>query len=90
MKVVRQTLAGTSTSFDFTAKGCKYLVKNNTDGDILVNFEAITQDNEATSIKIPKGTAQVVFTDDVYPQYFDKVYAKGTGEVEVQQLCIWG
>lgn len=89
MNVVRHTLEGTSTEFEFTNKACKFLVKNFTSGDILVNYEAITNDNQDTSIKIPKQTAQVIFTDEKYPTKTNKIYVLGTGEVEVQMLCQW-
>ena len=84
LNVLRQTLAGTSTEFEFSVKGRKFLVKNLSDADIYVNFEDITNDNEDTSILIPSKVAQVVLMNEISHFGFDKIYVKGTGDVEVQ------
>lgn len=84
LNVLRQTLAGTSTEFEFSVKGRKFLVKNLSNADILVNFEDITNDNEDTSILIPSQVAQVVLMNEISHFGFDKIYVKGTGDVEVQ------
>lgn len=84
LNVLRQTLAGTSTEFEFSVKGRKFLVKNLSSADIYVNFEDITNDNEDTSILIPSKVAQVVLMNEISHFGFDKIYVKGTGDVEVQ------
>jgi len=86
--VKRKTLAGTWTDFTFTKKARRYFVKNYTSGDIYVSFA--NNDDEAESFKIKTGMGEEVaityaplVNDDVYT---DKIYVKGTGEVEVEQL----
>lgn len=86
LRVLRQTLAGTSTAFTFTDAGLKFLVKNLSDNDCYVNYEAITNDNTGTSILVPSKTAQVVITDEVNCDATTTLYVKGTGDVEVQVL----
>lgn len=89
MHILRKTLVGTSTEFTFNVKGTKFLVKNFSTGNIYVNFEPITNDNENTSIKIPKDIAQVVLSNEYHGNTLkaDTLYIKGTGEVEVQVIC---
>ena len=41
LKVKRQTLDGTSEAFEFDVKGVKFLVKNLSDNDCLVNFDIL-------------------------------------------------
>ena len=86
LQVQRKTLAGTSTAYEFTREGLKFLVKNLSDNDCYANIVPITNDNESISILIPKKTAQVVFTDEVNCYPTDTLYVKGTGDVEVQIL----
>lgn len=82
IKVLRQTLSGSSTAFEFPVKGTKFLVKNLSDQDCFVNFEDITNEDEC--ILIPKQTAQVVLMNESSRFGFDTLYVKGTGLVEVQ------
>ena len=84
LNVLRQTLDGSSTEFEFSVKGRKFLVKNLSNADIYVNFEDITNDNEDTSILIPSQVAQVVLMNEISHFGFSKIYVKGTGDVEVQ------
>lgn len=87
MKVLRKTLVGNSEAYEFGAYATKFLVKNLSDESVLVNYENITSANETTSIKIPSSTAQIVFDgEELNPDKHNKIYIKGTGEVEVQ--CI--
>lgn len=90
-RVIRQTLDGTSQEYDFGSPGMQFLVKNLSDGDILVNFEDLTDDNATASALIPKETAQVIVTNTGYPKKeFQKIYVKGsgTGDVEIQMI-LW-
>lgn len=89
MKVLRKTLTGVSTEFSFNVTGLKFLVKNFSEGPVLVNFEPITAANEATSIKVPANVAQLIFTNEYQPntKRARTLYVKGTGEVEVQVVC---
>ena len=84
LKVKRQTLTGQSTAFTFDVPGLKFLVKNLSENDCLVNFDAITNDNESESILIPKQIAQLVLTNEHNPDGANTLYVKGTGDVEVQ------
>lgn len=90
--VIRKTLTGASEAFTFEIKGHDFLVKNLSENDILVGFEAITTDNEATCYKIPTMTAQLIDADNylrygIHTVKTDTIYVKGTGEVEVDLVC---
>ena len=90
-RVIRKTLTGSSQEYDFGSPGMQFLVKNLSDGDILVNFEDLTDDNAAASALIPKETAQVIVTNTGYPKKeFSQIYVKGsgTGDVEIQMI-LW-
>ena len=89
-RVQRKTLAGSSTAFTFDSPGLKFLVKNLSDENaMLVNFEDVTDDNAAASVKIPPMTAQVILTNEGAPEIrYDTIYVKGTGDVEVQEI-LW-
>ena len=90
-RVQRKTLDGTSQEYDFGTPGMQFLVKNLSDGDIFVNFEDLTDDNETASALIPKETAQVIVTNTGFPKKeFSSIYVKGagTGDVEVQMI-LW-
>lgn len=82
--VQRKTLDGTSTEFEFDVRGTKFLVKNLSDDDILVNFEDITSENEDDSILIPSQIAQVVLMNEISHYGYSSIFVKGTGDVEVQ------
>lgn len=86
LKVQRKTLAGSSTEFEFPVKGTKFLVKNLSDAECYVNFEAITNENEDTSILIPAQIAQVVLANEITHFGVSSIYVKGTGDVEVQVI----
>ena len=90
-KVQRKTLTGTNEAFQFDVKGEQFLVKNLSDNDCLVNFEPITNENENTSILIPKQVAQRILIKDndyIYGYGTNTLYIKGTGVVEVQ-VILW-
>lgn len=93
MKVKRIELQEGSNEITFDIKGAKFLVKNFTNRDILVNFEPIDSSNQNTSIKIPKDVAQIIFDNEhlLFATKTDKIYVfanNGTsGEVEVQIIC---
>jgi hypothetical protein len=93
MNVKRITLTGTTTKIEFDDKCGKWLVKNFTDNDIFAAFE-VGENNEldeSTSAKIKSNYGQVVINNErlqfntIYET--NAIYIKGTGEVEVQQLC---
>ena len=89
IQVKRKTLDGTITAFEFEDKCGKWLVKNFSESEIYVSTEADFVDEEA--IKIPSLIGQEVITNE-YLGGLDcykvtTLYVKGTGEVEVQQLC---
>lgn len=93
MNVKRITLTGTTTKIEFADKCGKWSVKNFTDNDIFVAFE-VGENNEldeSTSVKIKSNFGQVVFNNErlQFSSVYEKnaSYIKGTGEVEVQQLC---
>lgn len=84
LKVIRKTLTGDSEAFEFDTIGLRFLVKNLTSEDILVNFDPITNENESSSIKVPKQFSQLVLIDETIPLGQNTLYVKGTGKVEVQ------
>lgn len=88
LKVQRKTLTGDSTAFTFDVVGLKFLVKNMSSHDCLVNFDPIASSNEDTSILIPKDVAQLVLTNEHGPNGSKTIYVKGTGDVEVQ-VVLW-
>ena len=86
LQVQRKTLEGASTAYTFTKEGIKFLVKNLSEEDCYVNYEAITNDNLANSILVPAQTAQIILTDEVNCDSTAILYVKGTGVVEVQVI----
>ncbi len=89
MKLLRKTIkANTVTEFEFDVKAYTFLVKNLTDGDILVCFDEF---DENTNIKIPSYKGQLVtqnanHIDSKYATNTIKIKADIRGEVEVQCL----
>ena len=81
MNILRKTLTGTKTSFDFEAGAKYYIVKNFTSSNIYVAFDSSAIN--ADSIKIPSMMGQLCINND---DKASTVYITGTGEVEVQQL----
>ena len=81
MNIIRKTLTGAKTSFEFEGASQDYIVKNFTSGDILVAFDSTATD--ANSIKIPSMMGQLCINND---DKANTVYITGTGEVEVQQI----
>lgn len=87
MKVKRVNLSG-KTTISFDTESSKWLIKNFSDGDITVSFDANAKAEE--SILIPSGMGQVVISNEMAVDQFyssDTIYITGTGTVEVQQLC---
>ena len=89
MQVKRITLTGATKEVAFDTLCGKWLVKNFTSGSIYVSYDANLV--EANAIKIASGYGQVIVNNE-YRDWDDKtksnkIYIKGTGEVEVQQLC---
>lgn len=83
----RETLSGTAQAFIFDKNRSDYLVKNLSEADIYVAFEADAP--ASRSIKIPSMYAQVCSCFNVEGttgMTTTTVYVTGTGEVEVQQL----
>lgn len=88
MNVKRVTLDGTVTKVQFPNVCGKWLVKNFTSGDVYASFDAnMTEDN---AVKIASNCGQVVVDNEFHDMDIFKhnsIYIKGTGEVEVQQIC---
>lgn len=88
--VMRKTLTGGWTKYEFEQVCKHYFVKNYSDGDIYVSFDE--NDEEDASCKISSGVGEEIATTyreyDRNEDYTDTIYVKGTGEVEVQQLDI--
>lgn len=89
-QVKRLQLTGNTYEEFLFDKNCgKFLVKNFSNNPIYVSFDNSVQDDEA--IKIAGGSFQVVIANEYFGvgDYYrtNKIYIKGTGEVEVQQLC---
>lgn len=88
--VKRLTLTGEWTEFVFDKNAKYYYVKNFTEDDIFVSFEENDQEDE--SFKIKSGVGEEVSISSYaleVPAYLtNKIYVKGTGEVEVQQLDV--
>ena len=88
-QVKRVNLNGGITKVSFDHICGEYLVKNFSDSDVYVSYENNTPDNEA--VKIPPKSYQIVVVNyylgglETFKQ--KDIYLKGTGEVEVQQLC---
>ena len=73
--------------FRYQAK--RYYVKNFTNTDIFVSFEAVTNDDYSECYKISNGIAEEVcigYTGLSDRYLTDEIFIYGTGEVEVQQL----
>lgn len=89
LQVKRINLTGEVTGVEFARECRKYLVKNFTNSDIYVSYNSNL--DETNSIKIAAGYAQVIVINENYAwskEVLNKtIYIKGTGEVEVQQLC---
>lgn len=82
--VKRQTLAGSLTAFTFDVQACSFFVKNFTEGDAYISFEADTPDSEC--YKLPSMIAEEYYYNKHSGYYTDTIYVKATGEVEVQPL----
>lgn len=89
LNLKRVTLSGATAAVTFNNKCGKYLVKNFTSGNIYVSFDSNLV--EANSIKIAAGMGQVCLINEYYDWSQEvktnTIYIKGSGEVEVQQLC---
>lgn len=90
-KIKRVTLEGEAfeaVKFEDSLCG-QWLVKNFSEDDIYVSF--LEEVDEDSSIKIPAGYFQICVANQNYGGLnawkTDTIYIKGTGEVEVQQLC---
>jgi len=90
LQVKRITLtddsAFTEIEFDFVCG--KYMIKNFSDNDLFVSFDQDATDDD--SIKIPAGYYQECIANEWLggePFKTSNIYVKGSGEIEVQQLC---
>ena len=97
MQIVKRTelTKDVVNTFFFYSKGREFLVKNFSGNDVFVSFDDEAPEDEW--IKIPANMYQVCsvnmlrdnnsyrYKDDIYR---DKLYLKGSGEVEVQVL-VW-
>ena len=86
-QVKRVTLTGDWLEITFTNKATRYFVKNFTDAAILVSFAANDTEDESFKIKTGIGEDVAISYDGLRGRYeVNKIYVKGTGEVEIQQL----
>ncbi len=89
LSLQRITLTGAVKPVKFNTICCKWLIKNFSSGDIYVSFDSNLVESKA--VKIASGHGQVIVINEYYnwddDQKSDTIYIKGTGEVEVQQLC---
>ena len=89
LSLQRITLTGGIKAVTFDTVCGKWLVKNFTTGDIYASFDSNVIENK--SVRIASGHGQVIVINEYY-DWNDNlksktIYLKGTGEVEVQQLC---
>ena len=91
-QVLRKTLTGGWTEFAFANNARRFFVKNFTAGNIFVSFENGTAENQ--SFKIANGVGEEVAISyaeagkNPFAYFVNKIYVKGTGEVEVQQIDV--
>jgi hypothetical protein len=89
LSLQRVTLTGGAKAVTFNTVCGKWLVKNFTTGDIYVSFDSNLVESKA--VKIAAGHGQVIVINEYYDWNdalkSNTIYVKGTGEVEVQQLC---
>lgn len=96
--VLRKELtANAETMFSFSKRVKTYLVKNFTEGAILVSFESGTPDNECIKILGKSYQEVIINTDQTQIDYLENgiyhtcnclfIKAEQAGEVEVQALC---
>ena len=92
VKRVTLTSADEWYEVEFTCKATSFYVINYSDDDIYVSFESGTPTDESFKIKTEMGEEVFISKRQVYAGANDKVYAvnklylKGVGEVEVQEL----
>lgn len=91
-QVLRKTLTGAWEAFSFPHKARRFFVKNYSESPIYVSFENGTAENQ--SFKIAAGVGEEVaisyaeIQKDPFAYSVDAIYAKGTGEVEIQQVDV--
>ncbi len=86
-QVLRQTLNGNWTAFEFPNKSSRYFVKNYSSTDVLVSFEENDEDKYSFLIKPGMGEeCAISWYYDGDGCIVNTIYVKGTGVVEVQQL----
>ena len=79
---IRKTLSGAYVEFEFDKKVSNYFVKNFTNSFVLATFDP--EKIDADAFKIPSQIGEEV---QMPFGKSNKIYIKGTGEVEVQQLA---
>ena len=88
-QVKRVTLTGDWQAVTFPNKATRYFVKNFTDADIFVSFAENDSEDESFKIKSGIGEDVAISYDSLRGRYeVNKIYVKGTGEVEIQQLDV--
>lgn len=90
--VKRLTLTGEWQAFTFERKARRYFVKNFTENEIYVSFEANDVEEESFKIQKNHGEEVAISYGGVNARQFavNTLYVKGTGEVEVEQLDYYG
>ena len=86
---LKRLTVSTSAQIKFRYKAKRFFVKNFTDDDIYVSFEAVTNNDFSECYKIKSGVAEEIYIaiTGISNRYLtDTVYIYGNGDVEVQQL----
>ena len=86
---LKRLTISTQAQIQFRYKAKRFFVKNFTEDDIYVSFEAVENNDYSECYKIAKGVAEEVYVaiTGISNKYLtDTIYIYGTGEVEVQQL----
>ena len=86
--VIRKTLSGEWSAFEFSQKSRFFKVKNRTENDIFVSFENDTNEEFCFQIKAGEIETVAISLGAVErEEYFVKtIYVKGTGDVEITAI----
>lgn len=81
-KIVRKTLTGNWEKFEFDVYSNKFFIKNFSSGNILASF-ADDEDEDGAFKILPNIGEEIYYSEDTSVR-FNRLWIKGTGEVEVQ------
>lgn len=82
--VLKKTLSGQWTEFEFDVSSISFYVKNLTDSSIYVSF--VNSDEQDQSIEILPYMGEEIRITRREDIYVNTIYVYGTGKVEVQAL----